>query len=75
MSVQSRTAAVLRLMWPDGRLLAPSSSGPISEIVARTGWPCSPSTSQNVTGQPEQGKSFSRNLWMRSAILGFSVPG
>ena len=28
-----------------------SSSGPISEIVARTGWPCSPYTSQNVTGQ------------------------
>ncbi len=29
-----------------------SSSGPISEMVARTGWPCSPKTSQKVTGQP-----------------------
>ena len=27
-----------------------SSSGPISEMVARTGWPCSPNTSQNITG-------------------------
>src|SRR6266446_8613884 len=25
-----------------------SSSGPISETVARTGWPCSPNTSQNT---------------------------
>ena len=24
----------------------------MSETVARTGWPCSPNTSQNVTGQP-----------------------
>ena len=27
-----------------------SSSGPISEMVARTGWPCSPNTSQNTAG-------------------------
>ena len=27
-----------------------SSSGPMSEMVARTGWPCSPNTSQNATG-------------------------
>ena len=27
-----------------------SSSGPRSETVARTGWPCSPNTSQNTTG-------------------------
>ena len=28
-----------------------SSSGPMSEIVARTGWPCSPNTSHSVVGQ------------------------
>ena len=27
-----------------------SSSGPISLTVARTGWPCSPYTSQNTVG-------------------------
>ncbi len=27
-----------------------SSSGPMSETVARTGWPCSPQTSHSVTG-------------------------
>ena len=26
------------------------SSGPISEMVARTGWPCSPNRSQNTAG-------------------------
>jgi hypothetical protein len=26
----------------------------MSEIVARTGWPCSPQTSQNVTGAPRR---------------------
>ena len=31
--------------------MRPSSSGPMSEIVARTGWPCSPNTSHSVTGQ------------------------
>ena len=28
-----------------------SSSGPMSLMVARTGWPCSPNTSHSVTGQ------------------------
>ena len=28
-----------------------SSSGPMSVTVARTGWPCSPNTSQSVAGQ------------------------
>ena len=28
-----------------------SSSGPISEIVARTGWPWAPNTSQNTAGK------------------------
>ena len=27
-----------------------SSSGPISEMVARTGWPWAPNTSQNTAG-------------------------
>ena len=27
-----------------------SSSGPISETVARIGWPCSPNRSQKITG-------------------------
>ena len=26
-------------------------SGPISEMVARTGWPCSPKMSQKTTGK------------------------
>ncbi len=29
-------------------IMRASSSGPISETVARTGWPCSPNTSQNT---------------------------
>ena len=29
-------------------IMRDSSSGPISETVARTGWPCSPNTSQNT---------------------------
>ena len=29
-------------------IMRESSSGPISETVARTGWPCSPNTSQNT---------------------------
>ena len=31
--------------------MRPSSSGPMSEMVARTGWPCSPNTSHRVQGQ------------------------
>ena len=31
-----------------------SSSGPMSETVARTGWPCSPNTSHSRVGQPPQ---------------------
>ncbi len=31
--------------------MRPSSSGPMSETVARTGWPCSPNTSHSVVGQ------------------------
>ena len=31
-----------------GSSMRASSSGPMSETVARTGWPCSPKTSQNV---------------------------
>ena len=50
-----------------------SNSGPISVTVARTGWPCSPNTSQNIVenwsgwiGQPQ----FSRAL--EDEILGFA---
>jgi hypothetical protein len=31
--------------------MRPSSSGPMSDTVARTGWPCSPNTSHSVVGQ------------------------
>ena len=31
--------------------MRPSSSGPMSDTVARTGWPCSPNTSHKVVGQ------------------------
>ena len=35
--------------WTSFRsIMRESSSGPISETVARTGWPCSPNTSQNT---------------------------
>ncbi len=35
--------------WTSFRsIMRDSNSGPISETVARTGWPCSPKTSQNI---------------------------
>jgi len=52
-----------------------SSSGPISEIVARTGCPSCPNTSQNVAGHPANVKSPSFNFFMRSAIFELLVPG
>ena len=57
-----------------------SSSGPMSETVARTGWPCSPKTSQNVTGQRaelrlRQPSSSSRALILsRRLRAGLAMP-
>jgi hypothetical protein len=48
---------------------------PISEIVARMGWPCSPKTSQNVTGQASNENCESFRAFARSVILGLSFPG
>ncbi|MNU73311.1 hypothetical protein D3C71_627900 [compost metagenome] len=43
--------------------MRPSSSGPMSDTVARTGWPCSPNTSHSVTGQAAgSGTSMPRSL-------------
>ena len=50
-----------------------SSSGPMSEIVARTGWPCLPNTSQNTTGQAAKRASSLSGL-MRSATRAFAPP-
>ena len=51
------------------------SSGPISEIVARTGCPCSPKTSQKVTGQPAKLKSVRPNFFTRSCSFGIVAAG
>ena len=51
-----------------------SSSGPMSLMVARTGWPCSPNTSHRVTGQlVGSGRGRPRSFRM-SAILPPMVP-
>ncbi len=52
-----------------------SSSGPISEIVVRTGWPCCPNASQNTTGHASNVMSFNFRLSMRSLILPLGSPG
>ena len=52
-----------------------SSSGPMSETVARTGWPCSPNTSHSVVGQASgSGMGRPRSL-TASATLGARWPG
>ena len=51
-----------------------SSSGPMSEIVARTGWPCSPNTSHKVLGQAiDSGASRPRSS-STAASLGLMLP-
>lgn len=47
-----------------------SSKGPMSEIVARTGWPCSPKISQKVTGFAPQAGSGRPSFCRRSCNLG-----
>ena len=51
-----------------------SRSGPRSEMVARTGWPFSPNTSQQVTGQPDHFGSSSLSASRRSFTLPPNVP-
>ena len=51
-----------------------SSKGPMSDTVARTGWPCSPNTSHRVTGQAAgsgRGRPRSCTTW---AILAGMLP-
>ena len=62
--------------WVSLRLsMRPSSSGPMSEMVARTGWPCSPNTSHSVVGQAwGVGKSSPRSL-STPASLSPILPG
>ena len=50
-----------------------SSSGPMSEMVARTGWPLLPNTSQNTTGQATYANESFR-LFARSATFAFDPP-
>ena len=52
-----------------------SSSGPMSLTVARTGWPCSPNTSQSVTGHASDAGSGRPRSSISAATLGGSVPG
>ena len=51
-----------------------SSSGPMSETVARTGWPCSPYTSQNTVGQPAKAGASTPISFRRSSNLGDAAP-
>ncbi len=55
--------------------MRPSSSGPMSETVARTGWPPLPNTSQKATGVPAHFGSSSLSCSMRLCSLGFIAPG
>ena len=55
---------------------APAAAGPSRRSVARTGWPCSPKTSQNVTGQAGRRRSRrARAASTRSSTFGLSPPG
>ena len=55
--------------------MRPSSRGPMSDTVARTGWPCSPYTSQNTVGQPENAGAGTPTSFRRSSNLGDVLPG
>ena len=52
-----------------------SSSGPMSETVARTGWPASPNTSQNTAELARGVNSVMPSAARRSLSLGDSTPG
>ena len=51
-----------------------SSSGPMSETVARTGWPCAPNTSQSVVGQAKGSVSGRPRSARMAFTLGGSAP-
>ena len=52
-----------------------SISGPMSDTVARTGWPFSPYTSHSVTGQPAHCGSSRPRSCRRALSLSFDWPG
>ena len=52
-----------------------SSSGPMSCTVARTGWPCSPNTSQNTVGKAVLDQSSRPISLARLASPSFLTPG
>ena len=54
--------------------MRPSSSGPMSDTVARTGWPCLPSTSQNVTGKARCANPSNFNCSTRACTLALPPP-
>ena len=51
-----------------------SSSGPISETVVRTGWPCSPKASQNTTGHGFERQVLELELLDALLDLPFGLP-
>ena len=52
----------------------PSNSGPMSDTVARTGWPDAPNRSQNTTGHDRHAGSFAPMACSRWVIFGVDVP-
>ena len=62
--------------WVSFRLSSRAiNNGPMSETVARMGWPCSPQTSHNVTGQPCQVGSVRWSWSSRAFNRSDSTPG
>src|SRR5205085_2254078 len=55
--------------------MRPSSSGPMSDTVARTGWPCSPNTSHSVVGAAKDSRAGSLRSLIAASSLPPSLPG
>ena len=66
--------AFLRVVQVRG--CAPAAAAPSRDTVARTGWPCSPKTSQKSTGKPAQaGVVDARGSAARASNFGVASPG
>jgi len=62
--------------WTSERPMSLASRGaPMDDMVALTGCPVSPYTSQNLVGNPVNSKSSMPNLAMRLCIFSVSSPG
>ena len=76
LSSATRKATVSTASWMSLRLsMRASSSGPTSDAVVRTGWPCSPNTSQNIAGEPSNGQGERPSCATRSSTLALPPPG